>query len=41
MKYYTKDWYNEMQVYGFLTFPDTKEEWDETIEYFESNGRDF
>ncbi|PEJ52095.1 hypothetical protein CN692_22170 [Bacillus sp. AFS002410] len=41
MKYYSKDWYKEMQLYSFLNFPDTKEEWDETIKYFESNGKDY
>ncbi|PGM59545.1 DUF4085 family protein [Bacillus sp. AFS053548] len=42
MKYYSKDWYNKMQVYGFLlSFPETKEEWDESIKNFESYGRDY
>jgi len=40
MKYYTKDWYKEMGINGFLYFPDTKEEWDETINDFKSLGRD-
>lgn len=31
-----------MQVYGFfLSFPETKEEWDKSIKNFESNGRDY
>ncbi|MEH7402623.1 DUF4085 family protein [Gottfriedia acidiceleris] len=42
MKYYSKDWYSKMQVYGFLlSFPETKEEWDKSIKNFESYGRDY
>lgn len=28
MKYFTKEWYDELQVSGFLTFPETEEEWE-------------
>ncbi|GED71134.1 hypothetical protein BRE01_48360 [Brevibacillus reuszeri] len=38
MNYFTKDWYGEMQVYGFLTFPETIEDWEENLAYYESEG---
>lgn len=41
LKYYTKDWYKEMQVFGFLSFPETKEEWEETIDFYTSEGIDY
>ncbi|ALC83504.1 MULTISPECIES: DUF4085 family protein [Bacillus] len=34
MKYFTIDWYKEMHVSGFLVFPETKEEWNESIEFW-------
>lgn len=30
-----------MQVAGFLVFPETKEEWDESIEYYKAEGIDY
>lgn len=30
-----------MQVYGFLAFPDSKEEWEETVQYYEEEGIDY
>lgn len=41
MKYFTKDWYNEMQVYAFLNLPDSLEDWEEHINYYESEGIDY
>ena len=41
MNYFTIDWYKEMQVYGFLTFPDTREDWEENIAYYKSEGIDY
>lgn len=42
MKYYSKDWYHKMQVYGFLlSFPETKVEWDKSIKRFKANGSDY
>ncbi|MGG3573974.1 DUF4085 family protein [Bacillus gobiensis] len=38
MKYFTIDWYKEMQVSGFLVFPETKEEWNESIEFYKAEG---
>ena len=31
MRYYTKDFYEEMQVYSSIAFPSSKEEWDELV----------
>lgn len=41
MRYFTKDLYKKMQVSGFLTFPETKIEWDEEIELYKTEGLDF
>ncbi|WML48728.1 DUF4085 family protein [Neobacillus sp. PS3-34] len=41
MKFFTKDWYEEMQILGFLMLPETKEEWDENIEDYEKYGMDY
>lgn len=40
MKYFTKEWYDEMQVSGFLTFPETEEEWEEYQEGVRQEGMD-
>ncbi|MDQ0163460.1 DUF4085 family protein [Aeribacillus alveayuensis] len=40
MKFFTKDWYKEMQIHGFLVFPETKEEWDGTIACYKEEGID-
>lgn len=41
MKYFTRDWYQEMQVCGFLTFPDSKEDWEQNVNNFKSLGIDY
>ncbi|PSL41557.1 uncharacterized protein DUF4085 [Planomicrobium soli] len=41
MKYFTKDWYEEMQVFGFLTFHETLEEWEEELAYYKAEGIDY
>lgn len=40
MKYFTKEWYDEMQVSGFLTFPETEEEWKEDQAGYREEGID-
>ncbi|MFM1654785.1 DUF4085 family protein [Brevibacillus sp. B_LB10_24] len=40
MKYFTKAWYEKMQVAGFLVFPETREEWEEYIQYCSEEGID-
>ncbi|MFC3210229.1 DUF4085 family protein [Planomicrobium okeanokoites] len=40
MKYFTKEWYDEMQVSGFLTFPETEEEWEEGQAAYREQGID-
>ncbi|RLQ91288.1 DUF4085 family protein [Planomicrobium sp. Y74] len=40
MKYFTKDWYDEMQVSGFLTFPETEEQWEEDQAGYREQGID-
>ncbi|MCU5425331.1 DUF4085 domain-containing protein, partial [Bacillus tropicus] len=41
MKYFNKDWYKEMQVSGFLNFPETIEEWEEMLRESEKVGMDY
>ena len=41
LKYYTKELYEEMQVYGFLSFPSSREEWEETLQSYKKNGMDY
>ncbi|GAB6549934.1 DUF4085 domain-containing protein [Bacillus cereus] len=41
MKYFNKDWYKEMQVFGFLIFPETVEEWEEMLRESEKVGMDY
>ncbi len=41
MKYFTKELYEEMQVYGSLVYSDSKEEQEEEIEWYLSEGRDY
>jgi hypothetical protein len=41
LKFFTKEWYKEMQVYGLLAFHDTKEDWDEMLQYYVKEGIDF
>lgn len=38
---YTKELYKEMQVYGFLVFPPSKEEWEEMIQSYKDMGIDY
>lgn len=40
MKYFTKEWYDEMQISGFLVFPETEEEWNENRELLIKDGQD-
>lgn len=40
MKYFTKEWYDEMQISGFLVFPETEEEWNENKEWLLKDGQD-
>lgn len=40
MKYFTKDWYEEMQVAGFLVLPETEEDWQEELDYYREEGKD-
>ncbi|RNF38122.1 DUF4085 family protein [Planococcus salinus] len=41
MKYFTKEWYDEMQVSGFLAFHETVEEWEEELAYYKEEGIDY
>jgi len=41
MKFFTKEWYEEAQIRSFLTFYETKEEWEDNIAWYESEGLDF
>lgn len=41
MKYFTKEWYDEMQVAGFLVFHETLEEWKEEEAFYKEEGHDF
>lgn len=41
MKYFTKEWFQEMQVSGFLVFQETREDWDEILTYYREEGIDF
>lgn len=40
MRYFTKDWYDEMQVSGFLALHDSEEDWEEELEYHRKEGND-
>lgn len=40
MKYFTKEWYDEMQISGFLVFPETIEEWEANQEWLRKEGED-
>lgn len=41
MKYFTKDWYDEMQVSGYLAFHESLEEWEEELAYYKEEGIDY
>ena len=41
MKYYTKELYEEMQIYGFLSFPSSREEWEEILQSYKIYGMDY
>lgn len=42
MRYiFTKKWHRKMQVAGFLTFHETKEDWDNDVAWYEAEGRNF
>ncbi|OED31780.1 hypothetical protein BHE17_04725 [Planococcus maritimus] len=40
MKCFTKYWYEEMQVAGFLVLPETEEDWEEELDYYREEGKD-
>lgn len=41
MRYFTKEWYREMQVSGFLVLPETREEWEEELAFYQEEGIDY
>ncbi|GFN33015.1 DUF4085 family protein [Paenibacillus xylaniclasticus] len=41
MKYFTKDWFEELQLSCLLQFPETKEEWEEEVSLYEAEGFNF
>ena len=41
LKYFTKDWYKEMQISGFVIFSETIEEWEEILRESEKAGMDY
>jgi hypothetical protein len=41
MKYFTKARYEELQISGFLCFPETENEWEENIAIYEEEGLNF
>lgn len=41
MKYFTKQWYDEMQVSGYLAYHETLEEWQEELAYYIEEGIDY
>lgn len=41
MKYFTKEWYEEMQVYSFLTFHETEKDWIEDVAWYIAEGINF
>lgn len=41
LKYFTRNWYREMQVNGFLTFPDSKEDWEESLNWKNEDGTSY
>jgi len=40
MRYFTKDWYDEMQVSGFLALHESEEDWEEELDYHRKEGND-
>jgi hypothetical protein len=41
MRYFTKEWYDEMQVSGYLAYHETLEEWEEELAYYIEEGIDY
>lgn len=41
MNYFTKEWYAKMQVVGFLVFPETEQDWEESVAWYQEEGRNF
>ena len=41
VKYFTQNWYREMQVEGFLTFPDSREDWEESLNWENEDGTSY
>ncbi|MGO4545317.1 DUF4085 family protein [Paenibacillus sp. 2TAB23] len=41
MKYFTKELYEEMQIRGYLIFPETKKDWEDDIAWYVSENLNF
>lgn len=41
MKFFTKAWYEEMQVAGYMVFPETEQDWLEDVAWHEAEGISF
>jgi hypothetical protein len=41
MKYFTKEYYEEMQIRGYFVFPETKKDWEDDIAWHLSEGLNF
>lgn len=41
LKFFTKSWYAEMQVAGYLVFPETEQDWEEDVAWYTAEGLDF
>lgn len=41
MKFYTKEFYEEMQVAAFITFPPSREEWNEFMDSLKEDKKDY
>lgn len=41
MNYFTKEWYEEMQISGFLVFHETVKDWEEDVAYYIAQGMNF
>lgn len=40
LKYFTREWYEEMQISGFLIFHETEQDWDQDVAWYHSEGMD-
>ena len=41
MKIYTKEWYEEMQIAGFLVFHETEKDWEDDVAWYRSEGLNY